>query len=394
MIDSLRQTDDIKIKPGKVKTNRWVYGIFGFEGMLASKNFKRNRKKYRATVISLFMSIVLFVSASSFSSYLQKSISSVSSETPYDIQYTLIPDDDVKVDEMKDILLQAKGIEDYSISYITNYQVLISKDDVNTEYKKSVEINGSMEYYYPDEKYYRLYADFIYVNQEYYEKILNENNIVLDDEKGPQGIYYNQRNEYNPENGRYSTGIFLEEGNSIVGTQLRLEEFENQYFTGLMKGDNYVYADYINDTDILYPASEIETKKTFKLATNLNKIPMVSSIGDKNQIKIIYPMNQLDEVPGERENLYAYQFAFKTDESMGTFDEMITILENKGLPTNRLYDYREGLRTERSTIAIVNIFSFGFIILISLIAGANVFNTISTNIQLRRREFAMLKSVE
>ena len=31
--------------------------------------------------------------------------------------------------------------------------------------------------------------------------------------------------------------------------------------------------------------------------------------------------------------------------------------------------------------------------LISLIAAANVFNTISTNISLRRREFAMLKSV-
>lgn len=35
----------------------------------------------------------------------------------------------------------------------------------------------------------------------------------------------------------------------------------------------------------------------------------------------------------------------------------------------------------------------GFIVLISLIALANVFNTISTNVMLRRREFAMLKSV-
>ena len=41
---------------------------------------------------------------------------------------------------------------------------------------------------------------------------------------------------------------------------------------------------------------------------------------------------------------------------------------------------------------IITVFSYGFIILISLIALANVFNTISTNIQLRKREFAMLKS--
>ena len=44
-------------------------------------------------------------------------------------------------------------------------------------------------------------------------------------------------------------------------------------------------------------------------------------------------------------------------------------------------------------VGVVNVFAYGFIILISLIAAANVFNTISTNIMLRRREFAMLKSI-
>ena len=44
-------------------------------------------------------------------------------------------------------------------------------------------------------------------------------------------------------------------------------------------------------------------------------------------------------------------------------------------------------------MTIVNIFAYGFIILISLIAATNVFNTISTSISLRRREFAMLRSV-
>ena len=44
-------------------------------------------------------------------------------------------------------------------------------------------------------------------------------------------------------------------------------------------------------------------------------------------------------------------------------------------------------------VTIINVFSYGFIILISLISLANVFNTVSTGILLRRREFAMLKSV-
>ena len=42
---------------------------------------------------------------------------------------------------------------------------------------------------------------------------------------------------------------------------------------------------------------------------------------------------------------------------------------------------------------VINIFVFGFITLISLISLANIFNTVSTGLALRRREFAMLKSV-
>ena len=42
---------------------------------------------------------------------------------------------------------------------------------------------------------------------------------------------------------------------------------------------------------------------------------------------------------------------------------------------------------------IVNLFTIVFVAMISLIAVTNVFNTISTNIKLRRRELAMLRSV-
>ena len=44
-------------------------------------------------------------------------------------------------------------------------------------------------------------------------------------------------------------------------------------------------------------------------------------------------------------------------------------------------------------LTVINVFSYGFITLISLICVANVFNTISTNVAVRRRDFAMLRSV-
>ncbi|MBO4819541.1 MAG: ABC transporter permease, partial [Firmicutes bacterium] len=73
-IDSIRQTEDVSIKAKEVRTSKLTQKLFGFEGMLASKNFKRNKKRYRSVVLSLFMSVVLFISASSFCSYLTAAV--------------------------------------------------------------------------------------------------------------------------------------------------------------------------------------------------------------------------------------------------------------------------------------------------------------------------------
>lgn len=56
-------------------------------------------------------------------------------------------------------------------------------------------------------------------------------------------------------------------------------------------------------------------------------------------------------------------------------------------------DISDNLQTMNTVIFIVQVFVYGFISLISLITIANIINTISTNISLRRKEFAMLKSV-
>ena len=52
---------------------------------------------------------------------------------------------------------------------------------------------------------------------------------------------------------------------------------------------------------------------------------------------------------------------------------------------------KEEIQSQRNLKLIINIFLYGFIALISAIGIANIFNTISTNLNLRRREFAMLK---
>ena len=71
-------------------------------------------------------------------------------------------------------------------------------------------------------------------------------------------------------------------------------------------------------------------------------------------------------------------------------DQTIQGLGYAGVST---YNTQETIQLSRNLVLVVNVFSYGFIVLITLITVANVFNTISTNVNLRRREFAMLKSV-
>ena len=61
-IDAIRQSGEIQEgKPLNLRTSPLIRRVFGFEGELALKSLKRDRKRYRTTVLSLMISIILFV---------------------------------------------------------------------------------------------------------------------------------------------------------------------------------------------------------------------------------------------------------------------------------------------------------------------------------------------
>jgi len=69
-IDAIRGAGEIRVSAKQVRSNWFVSKIFGFEGELASKSLRRSRRHFRATVVSLTISIVLFIAASSFGTQL------------------------------------------------------------------------------------------------------------------------------------------------------------------------------------------------------------------------------------------------------------------------------------------------------------------------------------
>ena len=86
-VEAIRQSMDIKVSGRPVRTSKLAYKLFGLPSVLAGKHYKRNRKKYRTTVVSLFMSIVLFVSAAAFTDYMMESAEGGLASDQFDLIY-------------------------------------------------------------------------------------------------------------------------------------------------------------------------------------------------------------------------------------------------------------------------------------------------------------------
>ena len=74
-------------------------------------------------------------------------------------------------------------------------------------------------------------------------------------------------------------------------------------------------------------------------------------------------------------------------------DEMEKVLSTEPVSDYLIYNIDKERKTSKSLFTLVAIFLYGFIVVIALIGITNIFNTITTSVELRAREFATLKSV-
>ena len=90
-IEAIRNNNEIKINSKKLKTPKIISKLFGVGGEIAYKNLKRSRKKYRTTVISLVVSVSVFISLSSLLNYGFKLAGQYYKDIKYNIQLSIYP---------------------------------------------------------------------------------------------------------------------------------------------------------------------------------------------------------------------------------------------------------------------------------------------------------------
>src|SRR5215207_966077 len=89
-IDAIRQSGEIQEgKPLNLRTNPLIRRVFGFEGELALKSLQRDRKRYLTTLLSLMISIILFVAFNALRLYTDTTTNLAVQAMNYDLQIDL-----------------------------------------------------------------------------------------------------------------------------------------------------------------------------------------------------------------------------------------------------------------------------------------------------------------
>lgn len=358
-IDAIRQTHDIKLSGKTVKTSKFVRKIFGIEAEIGLKNTKRNKKRYLATVFSLVISIVLFLSVAYFTDSLKKSLQMSKNDYQFDI---LISSSQLEKEELASYT-KLDYVTKSTVTEEARLQTSVPINEVSPPLKKQIQENnlpledGKYPYYVSvhslDEENFNAYAEEIGVDPEDYVIQDKPLAIVID------SISYEDA-----------------AARKIVETKSIVSKVGNtmDLFTA-------PYGDIENNE----PKQEFV--RTIQIGALTDKVPMgvqTSGLGGGG-VNIIIPQSTMNELAIEKEP-YVY---------LNSSDPMATqaAIEERQDMSVYVFNVYERRQQQEQMVLLMSIFIYGFITLISFISIANIFNTISTSISLRKREFAMLRSV-
>lgn len=395
-IEVIRQNTDIKAKQKQVKTSKLTYKLFGLPGVLAVKQFKRNKKKYRATVISLFMSVVLFVSASAFTGYLVDSVTTNMAPPEYDLSYK-VHNNEMNGKTPDDVLKILK-----SDKFVTNgayTRESVNPGQIPSEYASDwyLQMNGDET---KTAGYVNAEAFVYFVDDVTFKKILKDNNLKEEDFYNPQSpaaVAHDVGTYFDREQGKYIVYDILK-GDECEFVITEINPIDGYSVYDVYEENGTKWVEYRNDNNyedtIIKPYDDCLIEYALKSVKTIEETILFL---DKSQVPLgfIYPISMMDKVlpESETDNYNVYEFYLESDNHSASFENIKDVLVNNGLPVHEFEDIAARNEMNTNLITIIQVFAYGFVILISLISVANVFNTISTNISLRRREFAMLKSV-
>lgn len=376
-ITAIRSNEDIKINKKRRKCYKvpaFIKKLFGIGGEIAYKNLKRSKKRYRTTVISIIVTVAMFISISTFIEYGMK----ISNEYIKELPFTMIINTE-----------SAASCEELDKIYDKIYPELQADKEIRSYTKaflcSDAEIDGLEKYYTAEAKENsELMADnvAIYaVNDEEYKDFVKRLGYDYDEVKD-KALISNSLSYYDSNNILHKGKCYDMPRNTVVdfypNGQLKYTEEEIQEYKKLDPD----FEDYSPEE---YYSVELEIYGTIdKEIENCVPSYILNSQGGNTLIVSEDKFRSLFR----KDNIY--MDIFINSDNTNKAEENISNLDIENIS---VFNLKRNAEQSRSVVMIIAIFAYGFIIVISLIGITNVFNTINTSMRLRSKEFAMLKSI-
>ena len=361
-IQAIRSSEDVKLKAKKIKCPKIITKIFKTGGEIAYKNLKRSKKKYRTTVISIIVSVVIFIAISSFIEYGFKMSSAYYTEKNYN--YVVYIRSNVSSEEDKEEFIKEQSKNYKILTEISKLpdvgEVTINKSneleiDMDEKHKSELTEHGKdvkTRYSEPGQEQIDI-INIISLSKNVYEEYLKK--IGGDYETYKDGAILIDNNINLDENGKRVQGSMYtwKKGDSVVG-KIDDKEYNIKIMARTEERPNGV--ENLYNTNAYFIVSE----------------EFMEKVG-YDSASLYAQSNNADQLDKEVEQ-------YKKDNNI---DESEL----------NAFNMEKSVRAENAVVLVVSIFLYGFIAVITLIGITNIFNTITTNMNLRKKEFAMLKSI-
>lgn len=351
-IEAIRSNKISNRRIGAFRLPKWIKAI---EHQLAIRNFMRNRSLYIAVIVSLVTSVVLIVSMASVVDFRAPFNDKVNRVTSYSIN-----DNKITKDEVNTVITKLREHPDITSAGLWKeifLELIVSKDQLTSEYQEMKKLMDNQD-------------TFIQV-------------WIMDD-KSMQDFFGKRFDE------------------DVTGKVILVDNVETTYYLeygekkvrhnvfNLDDSKNLVFAVANNDgSQKSLTIDHITDSSSLGLVYNEPTIVFSSSYAMNSQNLFVKELDiNLDNKFVENKVIYANGNSYDLVEKA----LIETLQENASYnPVNVINEYKMKLVYYRSQ-QFLSIINYTFVFLVIMIALINIFNTISTNLKVRQREFSILRS--
>ncbi len=437
-ISAIQQRQEYQLPRKTVSLARRSSKLFGLPGTLAKKYYTVNRKKYRATVVSLTISLVLFTAATSFSHALNQVKAQSLESYNFDILIDIYSQEELKK------IRSNPAFGDSALLSNDYLSTVVPEDSFTPGYKDIWEHHSNFSY--NGRSISEQYASLYYLEDDQFRAYLKEHHIdpaPYFDPESPTALVANTKIiSYESDDAADGTNRMVYEAETFQEGAAPLQFYSvlppeelSRAVAAISPSLIFSYQSSWQDMPVyLYepnpdlpaaPASNafimedgslhvVVCREAYNGVTSDCYYLLNPETEERDRTPLLtQPVSKAHQAVRPGAPMEVLPFGVRLFSSLDSFvlvmplsmaDSEVTSLAVRVNDYNSAvsfldaegYEYSDYLAEQiriRNLIIMINTFTFGFIVLISLICICNVFNTISTNISLRQKDFGMLRSI-